>query len=329
VSAGAVVVRRTGYPQVDPRAAGLMDPALVALLARATIGEAAAVARRRGAGAVAARIGAGWGVATRETLDRALALGLAAAPLEAVLWDAPVASPDTPEVAVRRRLGPAVPALLVGDARGPRGVVLEDPAARRTLPLAMGDRLARLPDPVRDWLGRAGAAADDLGVRVGLVGGLVRDLLLERPADQADLDLVVQGSARDLARRLARAWGGRVVEHPAFLTATLEAPDGRRVDLATARRERYPAPGALPDVAPASLAEDLARRDFSVDGAAPPLPLPPARGGRPGRGGWGRSGPSTLQRGCAEYVPKLAARDQQQHRRRSSGPHDDRHRGSP
>jgi tRNA nucleotidyltransferase (CCA-adding enzyme) len=272
-----VVVRRTGYPQVDPRAAGLMHRGLVTLLARATVGEAAALARRRGAVAVAGPLGAGWGVATRQTLDRALALGLAAAPVDTVLWEAPVVPPAAPEVAVRRRLGPAVPALLVGDARGLRGVVLAEPAARRVLPLDVSDRLARLPAAVGDWLARAGAAADALGVRVGLVGGLVRDLLLERGLARTDLDLVVEGSARDLARRLAGTWGGRVVEHPAFLTATLEAPDGRRVDLATARRERYPAPGALPDVEPASLDEDLARRDFSVNALAVRLD-----GGAPG-----------------------------------------------
>jgi tRNA nucleotidyltransferase (CCA-adding enzyme) len=58
------------------------------------------------------------------------------------------------------------------------------------------------------------------------------------------------------------------VEHAAFLTATAVLADGRRVDLATARRESYLAPGALPAVEPASLAEDLARRDFSLNALA-------------------------------------------------------------
>ena len=51
-------------------------------------------------------------------------------------------------------------------------------------------------------------------------------------------------------------------------TATVVLRDGRRIDVATARRESYRAPGALPDVEPASLAEDLARRDFSVNALA-------------------------------------------------------------
>ena len=44
--------------------------------------------------------------------------------------------------------------------------------------------------------------------------------------------------------------------------------EGARIDIATARREHYPAPGALPEVEPASLAEDLGRRDFTVNALA-------------------------------------------------------------
>ena len=100
------------------------------------------------------------------------------------------------------------------------------------------------------------------------MGGLVRDLLLGRADEGTDLDLVVEGSAAALARALAKGLGGRTLEHPVFLTATVLLPDGRRVDLATARRESYRAPGALPRVEPASLAEDLARRDFSLNALA-------------------------------------------------------------
>ena len=44
-------------------------------------------------------------------------------------------------------------------------------------------------------------------------------------------------------------------------------PNGR-FDLARARRERYAHPGALPDVEPASIDEDLRRRDFTVNALA-------------------------------------------------------------
>lgn len=103
---------------------------------------------------------------------------------------------------------------------------------------------------------------------VAAVGGAVRDALLGRPHAH-DLDLVVEGDALALAARVARALGVRAVMHDRFGTATLELPHGEgHVDLITARRERYPSPGALPEVEPGTLEDDLARRDFSVNAMA-------------------------------------------------------------
>lgn len=113
---------------------------------------------------------------------------------------------------------------------------------------------------------------------VYLVGGAVRDLLLDRP--RADVDLVVVGDAAALAARL----GGAGVEHERFGTAKVEV-DGHELDIATARSETYPEPGALPVVAPAqSIEEDLERRDFTINAMAIPLDGEPRlidpRGGR-------------------------------------------------
>jgi tRNA nucleotidyltransferase (CCA-adding enzyme) len=100
---------------------------------------------------------------------------------------------------------------------------------------------------------------------VYLVGGAVRDLLLGRP--RADVDLVVEGDAAALAARL----GGAEKEHERFGTVTVEV-QGHELDVATARTESYPEPGALPVVAPAAGVEaDLARRDFTVNAMAIPL----------------------------------------------------------
>jgi tRNA nucleotidyltransferase (CCA-adding enzyme) len=96
---------------------------------------------------------------------------------------------------------------------------------------------------------------------VYLVGGVVRDLLLGR--ERADLDLVVEGDAIAIARRL----GGELIVHERFGTATVRHDD-TAIDLATARAETYPWPGALPEVRPGTLADDLARRDFTINAMA-------------------------------------------------------------
>jgi tRNA nucleotidyltransferase (CCA-adding enzyme) len=98
-----------------------------------------------------------------------------------------------------------------------------------------------------------------------LVGGAVRDLL--RGSDAVDLDLAVEGDARPVARTLAERLGGSAREHERFGTATVRAGD-LVFDLATTRTETYDQPGALPTVEAAPLADDLKRRDFTVNALA-------------------------------------------------------------
>jgi tRNA nucleotidyltransferase (CCA-adding enzyme) len=98
---------------------------------------------------------------------------------------------------------------------------------------------------------------------VWVVGGAVRDLLLG--GAPSDLDLVVEGDALAVARRAAERLGGEMVAHERFGTATVRGTEGA-FDLAGARREIYEQPGALPAVElGATLEEDLARRDFTVN----------------------------------------------------------------
>jgi tRNA nucleotidyltransferase (CCA-adding enzyme) len=107
-----------------------------------------------------------------------------------------------------------------------------------------------------------------LAGEVSVVGGLVRDALLGR-AHIHDVDLVVEGDAIALAAAVAPRVGAPVTAHPRFGTAVLELPHGEgQVDFISARRERYPRPGALPVVEPGTLSDDLARRDFTVNAMA-------------------------------------------------------------
>ncbi len=106
-----------------------------------------------------------------------------------------------------------------------------------------------------------------MDVPVSLVGGAVRDALLG-VEESEDIDLVVEGDALALAERLGHDLNARVVTHGRFGTAIVELPHERWIDIATARRERYPHPGALPVVEPGTLVDDLARRDFTVNAIA-------------------------------------------------------------
>ena len=108
------------------------------------------------------------------------------------------------------------------------------------------------------------AVAGEPGVHV--VGGAVRDAL--RGQVPRELDLVVEGDAVSVARRAAERVGGQVTVHERFGTATVRTGDFA-FDLAGARSETYERPGALPTVElGATLEEDLARRDFTVNAMA-------------------------------------------------------------
>ncbi len=123
-----------------------------------------------------------------------------------------------------------------------------------------------LSDEVRRLLELAARVAADHGAPIYLVGGPVRDLLLGHPI--TDLDLVVEGDAWPIAAAYESLTGGRLTRHAQFRTAAVEVvADGRPfvVDFVTARRERYPAPAALPVVTPSNIRDDLFRRDFTIN----------------------------------------------------------------
>jgi tRNA nucleotidyltransferase (CCA-adding enzyme) len=147
---------------------------------------------------------------------------------------------------------------MVGNvSEGPVNRAQMTPSEPKIEPERLAERLASLPG-----IERLREAA--VGLPAYLVGGAVRDLLLGR--DRADLDVAVEGEVVELARRL----GGEVRAHERFATAAVGV-DGLEIDLAATRSETYAHPGALPEVRPASLTADLARRDFTVNAMAVPL----------------------------------------------------------
>ena len=120
-----------------------------------------------------------------------------------------------------------------------------------------------LPESIFTVLEKVSLTAKKLKVRVYLVGGIARDLLLGVP--NLDVDIVVEGDGIAFAEKLAQESGARVESYHKFKTAVIIFEDFRHIDIASSRIEHYKEPAALPDVEPGSITQDLARRDFSIN----------------------------------------------------------------
>lgn len=219
------------------------------------------------------------GVLTRSEIDRALHHDLGTAPVRAYMRAGAVsATPEDPvsrvqQIMIEHGLG-QVPVVSNGRVLGivTRTDLIKLWSApprpsRQAQIAALLDRT--LPEPLLELLHQARNEANDMGYSLYVVGGFVRDLLLGQPT--LDLDLVVEGNAITLARRLVEKVGGRVRSHGRFGTAKLILEEPRApglppaLDFVTARTEFYPHPSALPQVERSSIKQDLYRRDFTIN----------------------------------------------------------------
>ena len=254
------------YPQVEPGAAALVDATVATAPPALSVREARAWAVK--ARAEALQLG-DRGVVLRADLVRAAALGLDDLPASAITRPLPTVSARAPEVTVRRALAAGAPMVVVRDRRGLVGGVVSTSALVGAIGLSVGARLSRtLPEWASQTLATLGQLATVQGMRAFLVGGVVRDVLHASVLERADLDVVVEGDGLALARALAETLRAPVLERGRFLTASIRRPSGERIDVATARSERYESPGSLPRVLPASILPDLGRRDFTVNAMA-------------------------------------------------------------
>ncbi len=243
-----------------------------------TVREALRVLESRGYGAmpVVEPLEAGGvrvlGLARRRDLRKAERLGLAEHPVEGFLARAVVLPPQTLLSEVEPHLKAGGGRVLVGERLGEGvrllGIFTRTDLYRKTpsSEKPLGEKiLETLPEGARRVVL---ALKEAFPQGVYLVGGAVRDALLERSGP--DIDLVLEPGVRvgEVARFLVERFGGSFGLHYAFGTARVHVSFGLTVDLAESREEVYPYPGALPQVRPAPIAKDLERRDYTVNAMA-------------------------------------------------------------
>jgi len=292
-----------------PTAGEIMSRPIRLIDADTTVTDALVTAQRYGHSGICVREqGRVVGIVARRDLDKAIRHGLGRAPVKGVMTRTiAFAKPSTTVDEVRR--------IMVAGNTGRVPVVTEEAyeAAVRERSARVADVLgivtrtdvlaayqgrwerekveaatpqvhtmqALVDHPFFGRLFRVCAALSEDFAGVYLVGGFVRDLLLDQP--NVDVDIAVEGDGIAFATRLAAELGGRVRPHRKFKTAVVllppevlgEAPAWLRtagepfhVDVATTRTEFYEHPAALPRVEHASIRQDLFRRDFTINAMA-------------------------------------------------------------
>ncbi len=223
------------------------------------------------------------GMITRRQVDRALHHGLAGAPISRIMHAGSytVRPEDSIETLRRTMMKSGWGQIPVVDEKGRViGIVTRtdlitlwgqpSTSPRETIARKLEESL---PPALVQLLRLVSREAAELEMPLYVVGGFVRDLLLG--VKNWDVDLVVEGDAIRLARRLATKYGGRVRSHRRFGTAKWILPDQgffppgeglpETLDLVTARTEFYEHPTALPTVESSSIKLDLHRRDFTIN----------------------------------------------------------------
>lgn len=125
-------------------------------------------------------------------------------------------------------------------------------------------------------LEKVALAAEALGVETYLVGGFVRDKLLDRPT--TDADIVCIGDGIELAKATAKYFTPvpQVNYFKNFGTAHIRVNIGDTaadtcffdIEFVGARKESYRAESRNPDVLPGTLSDDQLRRDFTINAMA-------------------------------------------------------------
>jgi tRNA nucleotidyltransferase (CCA-adding enzyme) len=291
-----------------PMAVDIMSRPVRFIDAETPVEEALLAAQRYGHSGISVKEnGQVVGIVARRDLDKAVRHGLGHAPVKGVMTRNVVFASESTTIEELRRLMTAtnvgrLPILSedayaaakrsgVVDVHGVLGIATRTDVLAALQPGGVGEEektiapvcavrsLTELPGLGRLFRAISALSEDFSGVY--LVGGFVRDLLLDKP--NADVDIAVEGDGIAFARRLAQRLDGRARAHQKFQTAVVLLPPDAlgdepipetigtepfHVDVATTRTEFYDYPAALPVVEHASIRQDLFRRDFTINAMA-------------------------------------------------------------
>lgn len=132
--------------------------------------------------------------------------------------------------------------------------------------MSLADRIQNLyTKKLLNLLIKIGEIADSIGLKAYIVGGFVRDLLLEK--SNFDIDIMVEGDALPFATRVGQELNAECKLIERFHTAHIYLDD-LTIDFSSARKEYYPQPGALPIISFSNIKDDLFRRDFTINAIA-------------------------------------------------------------
>ena len=113
------------------------------------------------------------------------------------------------------------------------------------------------------FLETATTIAEELNLQVYIVGGFVRDLILNR--DRVDIDFMVLGNGNNYAKKLAENLGVKKVDiFKTFGTSHFNYED-LDFEFVTARKESYKRDSRKPEVSIGNFKDDISRRDFTIN----------------------------------------------------------------
>lgn len=120
--------------------------------------------------------------------------------------------------------------------------------------------LFKLDNPIFEVISQE---AEALGVKAYVIGGYVRDCILGRGSK--DIDVVVEGSGTELAKRVGARIHSNVSVYARFGTAMVHNSKGEEIEFVGARKESYSADSRKPEVEQGTLRDDQLRRDFTIN----------------------------------------------------------------